>query len=125
VSVLDVLATCEVAMSARQVADAAGLDRTVTHRALRTLEMDGLVRRTGLTYALGDRALVFRNAYLRHSTLRHAALPFQIDLLYTRRGVPVAGLTLSGTELEPFLDRESDVAARLARTAKDIGNRLP
>jgi IclR family transcriptional regulator, acetate operon repressor len=235
VSVLDVLATSEVAMSAREVADAAGLDRTVTHRALRTLVMDGLVRRSGLTYAIGDRTLVFRNAYLRHSALRHAALPLQIDMLYrgfigrpwilsvvqragrqmtqvsqiwsptapldsllgitnfrieqtaagrcilayldreavvkiigedlaedlqprfeairaaggidfvspreradvpigmsalaalitTRGGVPVAGLTLSGTELEPYLDRDSDVAARLARTAREIGNRLP
>lgn len=222
--------------TAREIADRLQLDRTVTHRILRTLEAEGLVERQGNGYALGPRTLLFGNSYLDGLLLRHVSLPYQVDLLYRvlqghpwalsimlrvgnvvtlashlwsptapldsllgvgatvplehaaagrcilaflpeneverllgrkaaralrprlarirgaggidfitseersaippglaalsaiicdRSGAPIAGLTLSGTELEPHLAPDSDVAVRLLRTAEQIGRQLP
>jgi IclR family transcriptional regulator, acetate operon repressor len=234
VSILEVLATSNVSLSTREMAERTGLDRTVTHRLLRTLEVEELVIQEGSKYSLGPRALVLGNNFLRHNALRQAAMPFLVDLLYrgfanqpwalsvvlrvgrqmtqvsqiwsptapldtilsvsdfpidqtaagrcilayldpeatvaligparvaelearfeeiraaggvdfvlpqeradapiglaalsalilARSGSPVAGLTLSGIELEPHLQRNSAVAVRLLRTAQEIGRRL-
>jgi DNA-binding IclR family transcriptional regulator len=235
VAVLEVLAKSSSPLTVRQVAEVTGLDRTVTHRLIRTLESEGLARQESGQYSLGTRTLALGNSFLRHDALRHAALPFQIDLLYrgfanepwllsvvlrvgrqmtqvsqiwsptapldsilsisnfpieqtaagrcilayldpsaanqiveqeeldeleprfkeiraaggidyvgpmeradaptgmsalsalirTRSGEGIAGLTLSGAELEPHLARDSAVAVRLLRTARQIGARLP
>lgn len=45
-------------------------------------------------------------------------------LIRNRSGEAVAGLTLSGSELEPELARDSAAAVRLSRTAQQIGARL-
>jgi IclR family transcriptional regulator, acetate operon repressor len=234
IAVLEVLATSNVSLSTREMAEKTRLDRTVTHRLLRTLEEEELVVQEGSKYSLGPRALVLGNNFLRHNALRQAAMPFLVDLLYrgfadqpwalsvvlrvgrqitqvsqiwsptapldtilslsdfpidqtaagrcilayldpeamvaligpdraaeleprfgeiraahgvdfvqpqeradapmglaalsalivTRSGSPVAGLTLSGIELESHLQRDSAVAVRLLRTAQEIGRRL-
>jgi DNA-binding IclR family transcriptional regulator len=46
-------------------------------------------------------------------------------LIRSRSGRAIAGLTLSGSELESELDRDSAVAVRLLRTAQQIGARIP
>jgi DNA-binding IclR family transcriptional regulator len=234
-AVLEELARAEGTLSARAISERTGVDRTVTHRLLRTLESEGLVRQERGAYSLGTRTLAFGNSFLRHDALRHAALPFQVDLLYrgfvgrpwalsvvlrvgsqmtqvsqiwsptapldsilslsdfpidqtaagrcilayldrdaathivaeqrldeleprfeairaaggldfvrsmdradapagvsalsaliqSRGGHPIAGLTLSGSELESELARDSAVAVRLLRTAQQIGARIP
>jgi len=82
IAVLELVSASAAGLSAREVAESANLDRTVTHRLLRTLERDELLVKQGSQYVLGPRALLLGNRYLVHSPLRAAALPFQIDLLH-------------------------------------------
>ncbi|MGA9833219.1 MAG: helix-turn-helix domain-containing protein [Trebonia sp.] len=78
--VLDLVSTSPVGMSARELAEAANLDRTVTHRVIRTLEREELLVKRSNRFVLGPRTLLLGNRYLAQSPLRAAALPFQIDL---------------------------------------------
>ena len=82
VLVLELLTASDEPLSARAIAESVGLDRTVTHRILRTLELEALVVEERGRYALGPRNLVFGNSYVRRHPLRLAGLPYQIDLLY-------------------------------------------
>jgi DNA-binding IclR family transcriptional regulator len=82
IAVLDWISSSSVALTAREIAEGVGLDRTVTHRILRTLENEQLVVVDGGRYMLGGRALVFSNSYLARSALRSIGLPFQIDLVH-------------------------------------------
>jgi DNA-binding IclR family transcriptional regulator len=86
IGVLDALARSPAALSAREVADSVGLDRTITHRILRTLQVEEMVVRHKGGYAPGPRMLQLGNNFLRRHPLRLASLPYQIDLLY--RGYP-------------------------------------
>ncbi|MCW2527495.1 MAG: transcriptional regulator, IclR family [Pseudonocardiales bacterium] len=69
-------------LTAQQLAEQAGIERTGAHRLLRTLEVEGLVERDGKGYRLGARNLLFGNSYLAQHALRQVSLPYQIDLLY-------------------------------------------
>lgn len=80
--VLDLVSLSTSGMTGRELAEAAELDRTVTHRIIRTLEKEGLLVKQRDRFVLGPRALLFGNRYLGQSPLRRAALPFQIDLLH-------------------------------------------
>jgi DNA-binding IclR family transcriptional regulator len=221
--------------STRQVADALGLDRTVTHRILQTLVAENMLEKIGNKFVPGPMSVVLANMYLDHAPIRRASLPYQIDFLHrgypgmpwsltvmlrvgayvtdasriwaptapldslltigprvhlrnaaagrcilaylepsevaqllgtddaqallprlqqirdaggldsvvdserpgippglaalssvirTKNGEPIAGLTLSGTELEEHLHRDSPVARHLARTAAEIGRAI-
>jgi DNA-binding IclR family transcriptional regulator len=69
-------------LTAQQIAELSGIERTGVHRLLRTLESEGLVERNGKGFRLGPRNLLFGNSYLAQHALRQVALPYQIDLLY-------------------------------------------
>ncbi|HEX3962200.1 MAG TPA: helix-turn-helix domain-containing protein, partial [Trebonia sp.] len=69
-------------LSAQQIAELAGIERTGAHRLLRTLEHELLVERYGRGYRLGARNLLFGNSYLSQHALRQISLPYQMDLLY-------------------------------------------
>ena len=84
--VVGALAQAVEPLSARQITELVGLDRTITHRILRTLELEEMVVQQPAGYQLGPRVLQFGNNFLRHHPLRLASLPYQIDLLY--RGYP-------------------------------------
>jgi DNA-binding IclR family transcriptional regulator len=86
IAVLDALARSSEALSAREVADLVGLDRTITHRILRTLQLEQMVVRHKGGYVPGPHILQLGNNFLRRHPLRLASLPYQIDLLY--RGYP-------------------------------------
>jgi DNA-binding IclR family transcriptional regulator len=69
-------------LSAQQIAELAGIERTGAHRLLRTLEHELLVERYGRGYRLGARNLLLGNSYLSQHALRQISLPYQMDLLY-------------------------------------------
>ena len=75
--VLDLVSTSPVGMSARELAEAANLDRTVTHRVIRTLEREELLVKQSNRFVLGPRALLLGNRYLAQSAAarRRPAVP--------------------------------------------------
>jgi IclR family acetate operon transcriptional repressor len=93
IQVMDLLASATEPLTARQVAERVGLERTITHRILRTLELEEMVVQQGGGYSAGPRVLQFGNNFLRRHPLRLASLPYQIDLLY--RGYPEQPWALS------------------------------
>lgn len=86
VAVLTCVGEAQRPLTAREIAESLGLDRTVTHRILRTLESDALLTQVSGRYELGPGNLVIANMYLDRSSVRRAALPYQLDFLY--RGFP-------------------------------------
>lgn len=81
-AVLNALAGSPRVRSARELAEATALDRTITHRILRTLELEGLVETVPGGYRLGAHALLLGNAYLEHMNIRRLALPYMLNLLH-------------------------------------------
>jgi IclR family acetate operon transcriptional repressor len=93
--VLDALAVSNVRLTCKEIAELINVDRTITHRLLRTLEFEGFVEAENGRYQLAARALFLGNAYLDHLNLRRVALPHMISLLY--QGMtdwPVATMSL-------------------------------
>jgi IclR family transcriptional regulator, acetate operon repressor len=84
--VLDVLIRASEPLTAGRLAELLGIERTIMHRILRTLQVEEMVVRRGGGYVPGPRVLQFGNNFLRRHPLRLASLPYQIDLLY--RGYP-------------------------------------
>lgn len=82
IAVLEIVANNYRALTCKEIANLVGIDRTVTHRILRTLEAEGLVEVNAGRYALGARNVLFGNAYLDHLNLRRLALPYLLNLLY-------------------------------------------
>ena len=70
-------------MSTAELAHAVRLDRAVVHRLLRTLQADGLVEGDGGRFSLGGHLLTLANAYVDRLAVRHAALPYAVDLSVT------------------------------------------
>jgi DNA-binding IclR family transcriptional regulator len=104
-AVLDAIALSPERLSVKELAGRLQLDRTVVHRVLRTLELEQFVEESGGRYGLGPRAVLLGNSYLRHTPLRQASLPYQVDLLY--RGFPNQPWALSvmipvGAEMTPI-----------------------
>src|SRR5579875_936862 len=62
------------------LARATGMDRTIAYRLLRTLADNGLASERGGRYAIGARAATLSLAYIEHTGLRQAALPYAVDL---------------------------------------------
>lgn len=87
-AVLEHLATCDAARTASEVARALGLERTVAHRLLRSLEKSGIVwsEKPG-SYSIGPRALSIGMSYVEQMKVRRIALPYLMELSfeYTER----------------------------------------
>jgi len=81
-AVLDALAHSTRPQTAKQVALTLDLDRTITHRILRTLQLEGMVDAVTGGYQLGGRTLLLGNAYLDHLNIRRLAMPYMLDLRY-------------------------------------------
>ena len=81
-AVLDALAQSTRPQTAKQVALTLDLDRTITHRILRTLQLEGMVDAVTGGYQLGGRTLLLGNAYLDHLNIRRLAMPYMLDLRY-------------------------------------------
>ena len=81
-AVLELVAAESGGLTSRQIAEQTGLDRTVVHRILRTLELEGLLVKDGSRFVIGPRSLLLGNQFLAQFPLRIIALPYQIDLLF-------------------------------------------
>jgi IclR family transcriptional regulator, acetate operon repressor len=81
VAVMDLLAR-SAPMTAQQISEKLGLERTVVHRIVRSLESEDLVEREGGRLRLGPRHMQFANSFLAHQGLRQACLPYQVEFLY-------------------------------------------
>lgn len=68
------------AMSTSELSAATGLDRTVVHRLLRTLALEGFVEDEHGHYHLGSRALGLAQGHLAHARIREITLPYAIEL---------------------------------------------
>ncbi|MCW2697348.1 MAG: IclR family transcriptional regulator [Modestobacter sp.] len=79
-AVLDVIVHQPDPVSIADLAIQLGVDRTIIHRILRTLQAEEFVEiAPGGGYVIGPRALVFGNAYRDRQSLRSAALPYMAD----------------------------------------------
>jgi DNA-binding IclR family transcriptional regulator len=81
VAVLDLLAR-HAPLTGQQISDSLGLERTVVHRIVRTLESELLIERDGTRLRLGPRHLQFANSFVAQQGLRQASLPYQVEFLY-------------------------------------------
>lgn len=76
---LDLLAE-QGAGTSQQLGEAAGLDRTIAHRLLKTLESCGLAVQVGSAWELGPSILGLGMAYLERHPFPVTARPYGIDL---------------------------------------------
>ncbi|MCW2622540.1 MAG: transcriptional regulator, IclR family [Frankiales bacterium] len=81
VAVLDLLSQ-HAPVTVAQLSDKLGLERTIVHRLVRTLESEQLVERDSSGLRLGPRHVLFANSYLGHQGLRQACLPYQVEFLF-------------------------------------------
>lgn len=71
-------------LSVLQVAERTGLNRSVVHRLIRTLQDESLIEEPESgRYVIGPAALVLGQAYLEHRTVRRLALPYLLELSTT------------------------------------------
>lgn len=79
--VLRVLSQSETSLSAAEIADVAGINRSIVHRLLRTLQEVDLVAETSRSrFRVGPWSLVLGHAFLDNLSLRRMALPYLVDL---------------------------------------------
>jgi DNA-binding IclR family transcriptional regulator len=80
-AVLEHLATCDESQTATQVSQALGIERTATHRLLKSLLAGGLVQsdRPG-TYSIGPRAVAIGLSYVEQMQVWQLALPYLMEL---------------------------------------------
>lgn len=82
IAVLELVAQSDPGLTSREIAERTELDRTVVHRVLRTLELEGFLVKDGNRFKIGPRSLLLGNRFLARSPLRVIALPYQVDLLH-------------------------------------------
>ncbi|MGW2651818.1 IclR family transcriptional regulator [Streptomyces sp. NPDC001393] len=94
--VLFILRDSPEPLSAMEVAEQAGFERTVAHRLLRTLVLSGLVSepRSG-RYGIGAAAALLGNRYVDGLAVRRAALPLMVDMQARLMGDQPWTLTLA------------------------------
>jgi DNA-binding IclR family transcriptional regulator len=125
-AVLKVLAGNPGAMSAIDVASAAGLDRTTVHRIMRTLIAADLVEARGASYRVGPACLGLGAARLNALNLREAAVPYAVDFqqaIVQDRPVVVSLSSYAGDEVV-IVDRIWTAAVPL-NIIMGIGWRFP
>ncbi|MDB5451623.1 MAG: IclR family transcriptional regulator [Caulobacteraceae bacterium] len=126
VAVLDVLAASSRPQNAREVAVAAGLDRTITYRILRTLEKEGLVEAAPGGFQLGGKVLLLGNAYLDNLNVRRVALPYTLGLLHGElKGLKISmSLFVAVGAIVTIIDQLRSPEAPLD-IIRGVGTRLP
>jgi IclR family acetate operon transcriptional repressor len=78
--ILNVLKEAPLPMSALEIANASGLDRTVVHRLLRTLSQHGMAVEERGSFQLGPASVLLAHRYLDNLLVRRLALPYLLDL---------------------------------------------
>ncbi len=77
---LNLLRDAQAPMSVLELARAAGLDRTVVHRLLRSLLQEGMVVEERGLFRLGPSPILLANRYLDDLLVRRLALPYMVEL---------------------------------------------
>jgi DNA-binding IclR family transcriptional regulator len=113
-------------LTALQLAERTGLDRTTVHRLLRTLAYWSLTEAHGARYRLGPESLALASAYLDRLNVRRAALPHAIDLqengIGSRPGI--VSIAVPAREEVVIIERLWSPSAPLS-ILFEIGTRLP
>jgi IclR family acetate operon transcriptional repressor len=78
--VLNLLRDTDAPMSVQEIAQAAGLDRTVVHRLLRSLLQQEIVLEERGLFRLGPASVLLANRYIDDLLVRRLALPYMIEL---------------------------------------------
>lgn len=125
-ALLDVLANQGAALSVQEISTRAGLDRTTTHRLLRTLAGREFVASQGARWALGVGAYRLGREFLDSHPFVTISPPFALDLFRTsakdrQRLVVVALLVGDGVSI---IDRYLSDTAPLSAVL-EIGTVLP
>jgi IclR family acetate operon transcriptional repressor len=77
---LNLLRDATSPMSVQEIARSAGLDRTVVHRLLRTLQQQDIVLEERGLFRLGPASILLANRYLDDLLVRRLALPYMVEL---------------------------------------------
>jgi DNA-binding IclR family transcriptional regulator len=125
-AVLFHLARTSTGLTAREVAEAMGIERTISYRILRTLESERMVSLKDGRYSVGVRSMLIGQAYLDNLVLRHVAMPLEVDLLFrTFAGRPWSvGLSLAIDDQLAIVDELWAPNAPL-NTIMSVGTVLP
>jgi len=67
-------------MTVLELSAATGLDRTVTHRLVKSLALEGLALDERGTYRLGPATVLLSNRYIDDLLVRRLALPYMVEL---------------------------------------------
>lgn len=122
--VLETLAMEAVPMSALELSRRIGLNRTVTHRLLRTLAQSGLVSEDQGRYVLGDMTAHLGYAYVDALPFRRPALMYGTDLALQVVDRPwMVSLAVPVRDYVMIVDRIWEPKTPL-NTILDIGTRL-
>jgi IclR family transcriptional regulator, acetate operon repressor len=78
--ILDILRSAPAPMTVQQLATSAGLDRTVTHRLIKSLVMQSAVIEDRGSYRLGPTTVLLANRYIDDLLVRRLALPYMIEI---------------------------------------------
>lgn len=78
--VLNVLRDANSAMTVQELARSTGLDRTVVHRLLRSLQQQSMVLEERGLFRLGAASILLANRYLDDLLVRRLALPYMVEL---------------------------------------------
>jgi DNA-binding IclR family transcriptional regulator len=124
---LDALASDPgTAVSALDLARTTRLNRTVVHRLLRTLQMDGLVADAGNgRYRLGSATVGLGMRYLDGLGIRRAALPYAISLHTSIEGAPwIVSVAVRAGDYAVLVERLWKPEAPLD-SLMDLGTHMP
>ncbi|MCU1477429.1 MAG: IclR family transcriptional regulator [Subtercola sp.] len=114
-------------MTALELSQKTGLERTIVHRLLRSLVANKYVEQAEFSrYELGPRLLRLGNAYLDRLPLRHIALPYVIDISngLTEDEPWIVGVAVPVEGFSIVVDRLWRPAAPLD-SLLDTGTRIP
>jgi IclR family acetate operon transcriptional repressor len=78
--ILNLLREASLPMSALEIAKVTGLDRTVVHRLLRTLALEGMAIEDRGAFRLGPASVLLAHRYLDNLLVRRLALPYLVEI---------------------------------------------
>lgn len=78
--ILNLLRDAQSPMTVQEIAAGAGLDRTVTHRLVKSLVLQSVVAEDRGLYRLGPATVLLSNRYIDDLLVRRLALPYMIEI---------------------------------------------
>src|SRR4051794_23401838 len=79
-AILDILRASPSPMTVQEIASQAGLDRTVTHRLVKSLLMRSVVMEDRGSFRVGPATVLLANSYIDDLLVRRLALPYMIEI---------------------------------------------